>query len=326
MNKHLYKNILVIQTAFIGDAILASSVLEKLHIFFPNSKISLLVRKGNESLYQKHPYINQLLVWDKQQNKYKNLFAIIKQVRQLQFDTVINLHRYSSSGLVTVLSKAKYTTGFKAGLFSYFFTKTIKHQFKNGLHETHRYNKLIEDITNKIIYKPKLYPTPNCELKIQAYQTASYVCMAPLSVWVTKQLPITKWVELCNQINTQTTIYILGAPSDENICNEFQKQSTHPRIINLAGKLSLLESTALMAQAQMNYVNDSAPLHLASSVNAPTIAFFCSTSPLFGFYPLSDNSQIIEVDKLSCKPCGIRGFKQCPLQHFKCGNEIVVTF
>jgi len=40
--------ILVIQTAFIGDAILATGVLEKLHRHFPESKIDFLVRKGNE--------------------------------------------------------------------------------------------------------------------------------------------------------------------------------------------------------------------------------------------------------------------------------------
>ena len=65
-----HKNILVIQTAFIGDAILASSVLEKLHAFFPQAKISLLVRKGNESLYQEHPFLHTLLVWNKKEGKY----------------------------------------------------------------------------------------------------------------------------------------------------------------------------------------------------------------------------------------------------------------
>ena len=84
-----HKNILVIQTAFIGDAILASSVLEKLHAFFPESKISILVRKGNESLYKEHPFLTQTLVWNKQDGKYKSLFRLLKNIRQQKFDTVI---------------------------------------------------------------------------------------------------------------------------------------------------------------------------------------------------------------------------------------------
>ena len=60
-------------------------------------------------------------------------------------------------------------------------------------------------------------------------------------------------------------------------------------------KLSFLASAALMQQAKMNYVNDSAPLHIASAMNAPVTAYFCSTIPSFGFGPLSTNSKIIEI-------------------------------
>ena len=93
-----YKNILLIQTAFIGDAILASSVLEKLHHFFPHAQLSILVRKGNEGLYKNHPFLKEVLIWDKQKNKKKNLFQLLIQIRKNKYDCVINCHRYASSG------------------------------------------------------------------------------------------------------------------------------------------------------------------------------------------------------------------------------------
>ena len=68
---------LIVQTAFIGDAILATSLLEKLHEHYPYSKIDFLVRKGNEGLFQNHPFINQLIVWNKKSGKYKTLLAIL---------------------------------------------------------------------------------------------------------------------------------------------------------------------------------------------------------------------------------------------------------
>ena len=93
--------------------------------------------------------------------------------------------------------------------------------------------------------------------------------------------------------------------------------------MNLAGKLSFLESAALMRDAAMNYVNDSAAQHIASSVNAKITAIFCSTIPDFGFGPLSDDSVIIEAqEKLDCKPCGLHGHKTCPKGHFKCALNI----
>ena len=104
------------------------------------------------------------------------------------------------------------------------------------------------------------------------------------------------------------------------LCEKIKISSQHQNIINLAGKLSLLQSCALIKDAQMTYVNDSAPLHLASSVNAPVTAFFLSTIPAFGFGPLSDNSTIKEVLNLKCRPCGLHGHKTCPQKHFKCSD------
>ncbi|MBA4239962.1 MAG: heptosyltransferase [Sphingobacteriaceae bacterium] len=317
-----HRNILVIQTAFIGDAILASSVLEKLHAFFPKAKISILVRKGNESLYKEHPFLTQTLVWNKQEGKYKSLFKLLKVIRAQKFDTVINLHRFASSGFLTAFSKAKYTSGYDKNPFSFLFDNKSKHKIGDGRHEIDRYNDLIESITDKTIAKPKLYPTFKQFSKIEPYVSQTFVCMAPSSVWFTKQLPKDKWIELSNSIPKEVIIYLLGGPSDKELCEEIKSKSSHVSIQILAGELSLLESCELMKHAKMNYVNDSGPLHLASAGNSPTTAFFCSTIPEYGFYPLSYNSQVIEVKDLYCKPCGLHGYKTCPKNNFRCGNEI----
>jgi len=317
-----HKNILIIQTAFIGDAILASSVVEKMHQFFPQAKISILVRKGNESLYQEHPFLTQTLVWNKQDGKYKSLFQLLKTIRKQKFDTIINLHRYSSSGFLTAFSKARYTSGYDKNPFSFLFDNKSKHKIGDGRHEIERYNDLIESITDKTIVKPKLYPSFKQFSKIEPLVAQAFVCMAPSSVWFTKQLPKDKWIELCNSIPKETIIYLLGGPADKSLCEEIKNKSIHSAIKILAGDLSLLESCELMKHAKMNYVNDSGPLHLASAGNSPTTAFFCSTVPTYGFYPLSYNSTVIEVNNLDCKPCGLHGYKTCPKNNFRCGNEI----
>ncbi|HMT28996.1 MAG TPA: glycosyltransferase family 9 protein, partial [Bacteroidia bacterium] len=107
------------------------------------------------------------------------------------------------------------------------------------------------------------------------------------------------------------------------LCQRIIEASGNSNAVKLAGKLSLLQTAALMKDAAMNYVNDSGPLHIASAMNAPVTAFFCSTIPGFGFGPLSDHSLIIETTlKLECKPCGLHGKKSCPQGHFKCGLTI----
>lgn len=148
--------------------------------------------------------------------------------------------------------------------------------------------------------------------------------MAPASVWFTKQLPLAKWVELIKSIPEEKKIFLIGAPSDSQLCNEIALLAEHSGVENLCGKLSLTSSAALMKDAEMNYVNDSAPLHLASAVNAPVTVFFCSTVPSFGFGPLSDAAIVKQVSHLDCRPCGLHGYRQCPRGDFRCGYNMEV--
>ncbi len=318
----LYKNILVIQTAFIGDAILASSLVEKLHAKFPDASISILVRKGNEGSYNAHPFLKEVLVWDKTVSKYGNLFKMFKTIRRRKFDLVVNCHRFASSGFLTAFSGARHKAGYKQTPFAYMFDHAPKHTFGDGKHETERYNQLISDFTGPEVFKPKIYPSVTDLEKVKQYINGNYMTMAPSSVWFTKQLPMQKWVELCDLIPEATIIYLLGGNSDHAISELIIKNSAHKNIVNLCGKLSLLQSAALMQKAKMNYVNDSAPLHLASATNSPVTAFFCSTVKEFGFYPLSDNSKVIDAGEMECRPCGMHGHKACPLGHFNCSKLI----
>lgn len=314
---------LIIQTAFIGDVILATAVAEKLHQQFPDAQIDFVVRKGNESLLDNHPFVKTVFAWDKKKNKIKNLLSITKQVRVNKYDVIVNMHRFASSGIIVGLSGAKEKMGFDKNPLSFLFTKTIKHEIGTGIHEVERNQLLIEHLTDNKAAKPKLYPTTENFDAVKKYNAQPYVCLAPNSVWFTKQYPKEKWIELCNQLPENLTIYLLGAPSDAAACDEIKNASKNKNIQNLSGKLSFLESAALMKDATMNYVNDSAPMHIASAMNAKTTAIYCSTVPAFGFGPLSDSAQIVETKlTLECRPCGLHGHKECPKGHFKCGFSI----
>lgn len=317
------KRFLIIQTAFIGDVVLATPLIEKLHAFYPESQIDFLLRKGNENLLLNHPFITNLLVWDKKKNKKKNLFRIIKLLRKNKYDYVINLQRFASTGIITALSGAKTKIGFNKNPLSFLFTKKVNHEIGNGKHEVERNIELISDITDNGLCKPKLYPTENDFQFTSQFKTQPYICIAPTSVWFTKQYPKEKWVDLIHQIDPQYQIYLIGGPDDANACNEIIALSKTTNITNLCGKLSFLQTSALMSDAKMNYVNDSAPMHMASAMNATVTAIFCSTIPAFGFGPLSDNSRIVESsEKLDCRPCGLHGFKKCPKDHFNCAFTI----
>ena len=310
--------ILFIQTAFLGDVILATSPIHEAHRLFPDVKIDVLVKKGNESLLNNNPKIRTVYTFDKQSGKLGEIHRLTKEFRANKYDYVFNFHRFGSSGLITLLSGAKKKYGFKKNPFSFFFTKKFDHPFGNGTHEIQRNLAFLKEFGAHDLVRPELFPSKSDYERVNIYQQSPYYCLAPASVWFTKQLPKEKWVELIKHLGNQNTIYLIGGKQDITLCDEIISFSQSTNCENLAGQLNLLESAALMKSAQRNFVNDSGPLHIASAMNAPVTAFFCSTIPAFGFGPLSEDSIVKDVKELECRPCGIHGHKECPEGHFKC--------
>jgi heptosyltransferase-2 len=352
---------LVIQTAFIGDVVLATALIEKLHACYPEAQLDFLVRKGNETLLTGHPYLHEVLIWDKKQNKLRNLFRMGRRIRATRYDKVINVQRFAATGLLTAFSGAKETIGFDKNPLSRFFTHRVPHvvsapvrpgaasapvrpgaasaPVRPGaasalvrpetesapalLHEIDRNQALIAAFTDQRPAKPRLYPTAADEEKVAKYKGRPYITVSPASVWFTKQYPKEKWASFLQKLPGEIMVYLLGAPSDRELCQGIFAGNPTPLVVDLSGQLSFLQSAALQKDALMNYVNDSAPMHFASALNAPVTAVYCSTIPAFGFGPLSDIRHIVEIiEPLDCRPCGLHGYKACPRGHFNCAYKI----
>lgn len=340
------KKILIIQTAFLGDVVLATPVIEQARILWPKAEIDFLLRKGNESLLEGHPHLRQVIIRNKAEGKWKSLRKVLKAVRGEQYDLVINLHRFLSSGLIAGFSKGKVICGFDKNPLSWRYHHKRPHIISEtdpGVHEVERNLSLIEpfgkgeqlqrsekvgqdggDTAHSEVFgeaRMRLYPSKSDFEKVACKEP--YVCIAPTSVWYSKQWPAEKWIQLIQALDPELKIFLLGAPSDRKACEAIAQKAQHttvsqnlgretpnqanlPRIENKAGELSLLQSAALMKAAKMNYVNDSAPMHLASAMDAPVTAVFLSTVPRFGFGPRSSQSHIAETpEKLECRPCGL---------------------
>ena len=317
---------LIIQTASIGDVILATPLIEKLHLFYPEAQIDVLVRKGNQDLFLNHPFIRNILIWNKIKHKKRNFLWTLYDIRKNHYDAVINLQRFFSTGILAAFSGAKLRIGFNKNPLSLCFTSKIPHVFHEGIHEIDRNLNLIKELTDDTRIKPKIYPSNTDFKNVSNYTKSVYYTISPGSIYPTKHYPSKKWVEFISQINKDVTIIFLGSEADNQNINKIIRLSGHPKSINMAGHLSFLESAAVMKNAKMNFTNDSAPMHLASAVNAPVTAIFLSTIPAFGFGPLSDQSYIVEnTKKLKCRPCGLHGLKSCPKGHFKCAYDIDVS-
>jgi heptosyltransferase-2 len=151
-------------------------------------------------------------------------------------------------------------------------------------------------------------------------------------VWATKRWPsyaalAVALLQLTFGDRRQYTdrVVVLGAASDAPLAAEIARAVSEiggPPVIDATGKLSLLGSAALLSRCRVLVTNDSAPLHLASAMNTPTVALFGPTVPGMGFGPLAEQQMILGRKELSCRPCHAHGPQQCPLGHWKCMRDL----
>jgi heptosyltransferase-2 len=171
--------------------------------------------------------------------------------------------------------------------------------------------------------RPHLYPGERERAAVDALLGAAgrarFIAVAPGSVWATKRWPF--YADLARHLLSDATIVVVGAEADRALAAEIVA-ATEGKAIDATGRLSLLASAELIGRAALLVTNDSAPQHLASAMNTPTLVVFGPTVPEFGFGPLADRSLVLGHPDLDCRPCDRHGPQRCPLGHWRCMREI----
>ena len=110
---------------------------------------------------------------------------------------------------------------------------------------------------------------------------------------------------------------LLGSPKDKAACDEIIAITGAASMFNLAGVTRLDEAIAVIAGAAAVVANDSGLLHIASALNRPVIGLYGPTDPDHA-PPFSDLARAMSL-RLDCAPCRQR---QCPLGHHNCMEKM----
>jgi heptosyltransferase-2 len=204
---------------------------------------------------------------------------------------------------------------------------TSRHHYIKGIHEVERQRTFLSIYRNNI--NPAEQPHRRTLLSASMHrellaEDSHYIMIAPGSVWNTKKWPQHHFKTLiCALLENQShSIMLIGSESDRALCESIIPETLRDRINNVAGTMTLDETLRAMKNAKYLIANDSAPIHLASLVNCPTIAIFGPTHPAFGFAPMSDVSYIMQKN-MECRPCSIHGQTTCPLGTHACMEDIL---
>jgi heptosyltransferase-2 len=315
---------LVVQTSFIGDMILTTPLLARLAT---EGSVDVVCTPAASALLANHPAVREVIVYDKR-GKDRGVGGVARlagKLRGRRYDAAFLAQGSVRSGALALAARIPERIGFSTSAGRAFYTRRVAS--REGEHHASRLLSLADrgvQVDAVARPRPTLYPGDGERAAADALlrSVASgepIVALAPGSVWATKRWP--SYADLARALAGEARIVVVGAEADRSLADEIA-DATGGRSIDATGRLSLLASAEVIGRASVLVTNDSAPLHLASAMNTPTLAVFGPTVPAFGFGPLAERAEVVEVKGLDCRPCDRHGPRRCPLGHWRCMREI----
>jgi heptosyltransferase II len=323
-----FDNILVLQTAFIGDAILTLPLLQVLKKNYSLASIDVVVVPRTADIFSHHPAISNIISYDKRgkERGLAGFWRLRNRLRAKNYDLIVIPHRSLRSALLARLLKSNVRIGFDRSAGRLLYTKIV--HYDSSQHEIERNLSLLGPLSIQIHESelPRLYPSAEDTQVVDSVLKSfglskedTIITAAPGTIWNTKRWPADRFAALCRQLSSEcSAVLLVGGKEDSALCDEIAGMSNAKNIFNTAGKLSLLQSAELIRRSRVLISNDSAPMHLAVAVAAPVVALFGATVPEYGFAPRGAHDIVIETKGLTCRPCSIHGTETCPVGTFEC--------
>lgn len=311
---------LVVQTAFLGDVLLASGLVTALAERY--GPVDMLVTPAALPLVDTHPGVRDVLLYDKHRRDrgLEGWWRTVRRLRTRAYRRAVLPHRsLRSAGLVRAAGIPE-RIGFGGSLAARSYTTRIP--WPSTGHYADRLLALVAGAAREASID--LHLTEDDRATAYAWLAArgigdGFVAMAPGSIWGTKRWP--GYPDLVRLLPGR--VVVLGGADDGPLAQTVVDAAPE-RVVDATGVFSLRESAAVLERAGVLITNDSAPLHLASATRTATVAVFGPTIPAFGFGPRAPQAAIVER-ALPCRPCSSHGPERCPLGHHRCMREIPAT-
>jgi heptosyltransferase-2 len=318
--------------------ILTTPLIERLAREGP---VHVVATPANAGVLAHHPAVSSVIVFDKRRTDrgWRGLRRVSRALRAVGAQRAFLAQGSSRTAALAWMAGIPERVGFETSGGRLFTTRRVP--YDASLHHAARLWQLANapgDMRVPPPLRPSLYPGAAEQEAVLALlrahavdDTTPLVALAPGSVWATKRWP--SYDALATQLLADGTllrarIVVLGAAGDTPLAASIAQavhQAGGAPVIDATGQLSLLGSAALLARCQLLVTNDSAPLHLASAMNTPTVSLFGPTVPAFGFGPLATRRMVLGHDSLTCRPCDAHGPQRCPLGHWRCMRELPVA-
>ncbi len=316
--------ILIIRLSSIGDIVLASPVFRCVKKQLKDAEVHFLTKASFKAVTENNPYIDRFFYYN------DNMDELLPQLKEVQYDYVIDLHNNIRSNKVKRALQRKTYTINKLSIQKFLLTK-LNINVMPGRHITQRSLDTVAALGVKddgggldfFISDENKVPITD----IPTAHHAGYICIVIGANYFTKKLPVHKLQELCKKI--EHPIILIGGKAEQEEGDTISAADPI-KIYNSCGKFNLQESADLMRRSKLVVSHDTGMQYIACALGKEVIAIWGGTSPKLDVEPYYGSNTKLGVHSpyenvvlnLVCQPCSKYGTNTCPLEHFKCMEKI----
>ena len=312
------QRILIIRFSSIGDIVLTTPVVRVLRTKYPHADIRFVTKMQYAELVEPNPHLNGVFLL---RDGLKELSA---KLRSFNPDLVVDLHHNLRTRMLKMMVGGRWLSFNKLNVEKWLMVNLKVNRLPN-VHIVHRYLQTLKPLGIEDDGKGlEFFFVPSSterDPELPKGFSQAFVALVIGAKFKTKQLPLAKLVQLCNELNRP--IVLIGGKEDIALANQVVKQ-TSAQIHNACGIHSMAQSAWLIKQAQAVITHDTGMMHIAAAFNQKIVSVWGNTVPEFGMYPYLPEGEAAysaQVNGLDCRPCSKIGFNACPKGHFNCMNK-----
>lgn len=318
---------LVVCQAWVGDVVMAQSLLKLLKQRNPDAEIDVLAPEFHGQVIRRMPEVTNFVPAAGGHGKLALLDQVRlgRSLRHRRYTRAIVLPRSVKSALVPFIAGAAVRTGFLGE-----HRRMLLNDIREGRDSLSTVDGFIALGLRAGEAPPPSPPQPRLEVDVRNQaRLRERIGLAPgepvaalapgAEFGPAKQWPVEHFAQTARALAASgRRVLVLGSPK------EFETGAAvagaGPGIVNLCGDSSLEDAIDLLGMAQVAVTNDSGLMHIAAAVGTHVVALYGSTSPEKA-YAITSRKDVFWL-ALPCSPCRQR---TCPLGHLECLRLILPT-
>jgi ADP-heptose:LPS heptosyltransferase len=288
------RRVLLVRLRSIGDTVLMTPCLHALKEWRPGVEIDVVTETLAAPVLEGHPLVDHLLIAGR---STASRLALLAQLRSKRFDLAFNLHGGTTAMMLTALSGARHTVGFRGQRGSWLLKlRAPGPDVILGMQRVHSVEQQLALLQWAGVPSPaelRLNITTSADaaasvtnrLKNEGISaaelgSAQFAIVAPGAAFDSKRWSSRGFASVIDHLADRWRLesLVISGPGQEQVANEVV--SAARSAARTLSRITLAELKALVGVYGRVFVgNDSGPMHIAAALGCPIVAVFGSSNP-----------------------------------------------